>query len=99
MEENNDTLLAGGDALMYLTEPTHKKYSTKMFWAIHLVRTYLMTDFSIPLLLHFLASHSVSSSLPQKTFLSMVASNCQLFYYVFMTADKAYLCKWKGELL
>ena len=52
MEENNDTLLAGGDALMYLTEPTHKKYSTKMFWAIHLVRTYLMTDFSIPLLLH-----------------------------------------------
>ena len=24
MEENNDTFLAGGDALVYLTEPMHK---------------------------------------------------------------------------
>ena len=28
MDENNDTFLAGGDALMHLTEPVHKKYST-----------------------------------------------------------------------
>ena len=28
MEENNDIFLAGGDALVYLTEPIHKKYST-----------------------------------------------------------------------
>ena len=27
MEENNDIFLAGGDALVYLTEPIHKKYS------------------------------------------------------------------------
>ena len=29
---------------------------------------------------YFLASHSVSSSLPWKAFLLIVASNCQLFY-------------------
>ena len=29
---------------------------------------------------HFLASHSVNSSLPGKIFSLMVASNCQLFY-------------------
>ena len=29
---------------------------------------------------YFLASHSVSSSLPRKTFSLMVASNCKLFY-------------------
>ena len=29
---------------------------------------------------HVLASHSVSSSLPRKVFLLMLASNCQLFY-------------------
>ena len=28
MEENNDIFLAGGDALVYLTGPMHKKYST-----------------------------------------------------------------------
>ena len=27
MEENNDIFLAGGDALVYFTEPLHKKYS------------------------------------------------------------------------
>ena len=46
MEENNGIFLAGGDALVYLTVPIHKKYSTNFFWAIHLVRTYLSTDFS-----------------------------------------------------
>ena len=28
MEENNDIFLAGGDGLVYLVEPMHKKYST-----------------------------------------------------------------------
>ena len=27
MEENNDIFLAGGDALVYLAGPMHKKYS------------------------------------------------------------------------
>ena len=27
MEENNEVFLAGGDALVYLAEPIHKKYS------------------------------------------------------------------------
>ena len=45
--ENNGIFLAGGDALVYLAEPMHKKYSTiNLFGAIHLVRTYLKTDFS-----------------------------------------------------
>ena len=48
MEENDDIFLAGGDAVVYLAETMHKKYSTKCFGAIHLVRTYLMTDFQLP---------------------------------------------------
>ena len=32
MEGNNEIFLAGGDALVYLAEPVHKKYSTKLFW-------------------------------------------------------------------
>ena len=32
MEENNDIFLAGGDALVYLIEPMHKKYSTIFVW-------------------------------------------------------------------
>ena len=43
MGETNDIFLVAGDALVYLTEPMHKKYSTKY---------YLMTDFSTPLLLY-----------------------------------------------
>ena len=31
MEENNDIFLAGGDALVYLTGPMRKKYSTTIF--------------------------------------------------------------------
>ena len=49
MEENNNIFLAGGDALMYLAEPTHKKYSAAVFGAINLVRMYLMTNFSTSL--------------------------------------------------
>ena len=32
IEKNSDTFLAGADALVYLAEPIHKKYSTKLFW-------------------------------------------------------------------
>ena len=32
MEENNIILLVGGDALVYLTVPMHKKYSTIFVW-------------------------------------------------------------------
>ena len=38
MEGNNEIFLAGGDALVYLAEPVHKKYSTKLFY------TFLMTS-------------------------------------------------------
>ena len=46
MEENNDIFLAGGDALVYLTGPMDKKNIPQhLFEAIHLVRTYLRTNF------------------------------------------------------
>ena len=32
MEENNDIFLAGGDALVYLAVPMHKKYFTTFVW-------------------------------------------------------------------
>ena len=32
MEENNMIFLAGGDALMHLAGPMHKKYSTSFVW-------------------------------------------------------------------
>ena len=52
MEENNNIFLAGGNALVYLAKPMHEKYSTTFVWAIHLVGTYLMTNFSTPLPLY-----------------------------------------------
>ena len=39
MEENNDISLGGGDALVYLTGPMHKKYSTTSVWG-HPFSTY-----------------------------------------------------------
>ena len=45
MEENIDIFLAGGDALVYMAGPMHKKiFHNILFGAIHLVRTYLRTD-------------------------------------------------------
>ena len=32
MEENNHIFLAGGDAVVYLAESMHKKYSTTFAW-------------------------------------------------------------------
>ena len=50
MEENNDIFLAGDDALVYLAGPMHtKNIPQRLFGTIHLVRTYLMTNFSNPL--------------------------------------------------
>ena len=43
MEENNDIFLAGGDALVYLAEPTHKKYSAT-FVCVHPFSTYVSYD-------------------------------------------------------
>ena len=48
MEENNNIFLAGGDALVYLAVPIHKKYSTKFFLGHPCIRTYLSTNFSNP---------------------------------------------------
>ena len=39
MVENSDIFLAGGDALVYLAGPLHKKYSTTFVWG-HPFRTY-----------------------------------------------------------
>ena len=48
MEENNYIFLAGSDALVYLAKPIHKKIPWHLFGTVHLVRTYLMTDFLNP---------------------------------------------------
>ena len=40
MEENNKIFVAGGDALAYLAEPMHKKYSTAFVWG-HPLSTYI----------------------------------------------------------
>ena len=50
MEENNDIFPAGGDALVYLAVPKHKKYSTKFAWGRPFSKSYLKTNFSTPLL-------------------------------------------------
>ena len=43
MEENNNIFLAGGDVLVYLAEPMHKKYSTKFVWG-HSFSIYVSYD-------------------------------------------------------
>ena len=40
LEENNYIFLAGGDALVYLAEPMHKKCSTTFVWG-HPFSTYV----------------------------------------------------------
>ena len=90
LDENNNTFFASSDALMNLTKPMHKNIPQHLFGVIQLVRTYLMTNFLTPLPLYFLASHSVSSSLPQKAFSLMVASNCELFYFSWSLTKLSY---------
>ena len=134
MEEKNDIVLAGGDALVYLAGPMHKKYYTKFVWGqpfstyvsydrffnpLPLVRIcshlgvtpFCVCDFidlilSSPILTlfvchsflillylrnsriddfvsdihHFLASHSVSSSLPRKAFSLMITVSYFTFH-------------------
>ena len=50
MEENNDIFLAGGDALVYLAVlgQCTKNIPQHLFGAVHLVLTYLRTNFSSP---------------------------------------------------
>ena len=43
MEENNDILPVGGDALVYLAGPMHKKYSATFVWD-HPFSTYVSYD-------------------------------------------------------
>ena len=43
MEENNYIFLGGGDALVSLAEPVHKKYSTTFVWD-HSFCTYVSYD-------------------------------------------------------
>ena len=43
IEENSEIFLAGGDALVYLAEPMHKKYSTAFVWG-HIFSTYVSYD-------------------------------------------------------
>ena len=40
MEESNNIFLAGGDALVYLVVPMHKKYSAAFVWG-HSSGTYV----------------------------------------------------------
>ena len=40
MEKNSDIFFAGGDALVYLAGPMHKKYSTIFIWG-HPFSTYV----------------------------------------------------------
>ena len=49
MEESNDIFVAGGDALVYLAGPMHKKYSTTFIWG-HPFSTYISYDqfFKLP---------------------------------------------------
>ena len=42
-EESNDIFVAGGDALVYLAKPMHKKYS-KTFVRNHPLSTYISYD-------------------------------------------------------
>ena len=48
IEENNHIFLAGGDALVYLSNQCTKNIAQHLLRAMHLVRTYLMTGFSTP---------------------------------------------------
>ena len=47
MEENNDISLIGGLALVYLTGPMHKKYSTTFLWG-HPFSKYVFNPFPSP---------------------------------------------------
>ena len=46
MEENSNIFPAGGDALVYLSGPMHKKYSTTIVWG-HPFSTYVCVFTSI----------------------------------------------------
>ena len=64
MEENNDIFLVGGDAVVYLPEPMQKNIPQNLFGAIHLVRTYLKTEFSTSLPLYAPYTFWMNPSIP-----------------------------------
>ena len=43
MEENSNIFLVSGDALVYLADQMHEKYSTKLFW-VYPFNTHLSYD-------------------------------------------------------
>ena len=64
MKENNDIFLAGGDVLLYLDKPMQKKENPQCYFgAIHLVRTYLMTQ--LPSCTHLYIFLMTSPPFPQ----------------------------------
>ena len=63
MEENNDIFLTGGDALVYLAEPMHKKFSTKFVWR-YPFSTYLSYDRSFNLRPLYAPVHIFDDPLP-----------------------------------
>ena len=69
MEENNDIFLAGGDALVYLAEPTHKKYSAT-FVCVHPFSTYVSYDQFFNSLPLYASLHILDDS-PQPQFLHL----------------------------
>ena len=73
MEENSDIFLADGDGLMYLAVPMHKNIPQHLSAAIHLVRTYLRTDFSTHLSLVSICTHVSAVGLFQKILLNTIA--------------------------
>ena len=80
MEENNDIFLAGGDALVYLAVPMHKKYSTTLVWG-HPFSTYVFQDefFNLPLPCKHMYTLRVTVSdvgLFQKILLNTIAHMC-----------------------
>ena len=65
MEENNNIFLAGGDALVYLTKPMHKK---AFVWGLPL-STYLPYDQSLNLLSLYTPVHILNEPLHSPSFI------------------------------
>ena len=73
MEENGDIFLAGGDALVYLPGPLHKKYFTVFVWG-HPFSTYVSYgQFLNPIPLH--AYVRVTHPLFVRDFIDLIISS------------------------
>ena len=47
MEENSNIFLVSGDALVYLADPMHEKYSTKYSTKEHIINVYIYVNIHI----------------------------------------------------